>query len=147
MKKTGKKNRKKPVILLLLFLFFGMFFWGLYMYSSEENHEKVEHNNTETTTKPTPTKCPDVALPTLWMNGKLYKVDPLDESVVAYEEEDYVGSVESCVAYNQGPTKEMESNTLPVGTPIYKDRHARDLYVAIVSEKFNTYYFRLYEVK
>ena len=27
----------------------------------------------------TPTKCPDSALPTLWMNGKLYKVETIEE--------------------------------------------------------------------
>lgn len=28
---------------------------------------------------PTPTKCPNSALPTMWMNGKLYKVESIEE--------------------------------------------------------------------
>lgn len=94
---------------------------------------------------PTPTKCPDSALPTLWMNGKLYKVEPIEEGEAEFDEEDFIGTVESEVGYNKTPVKEMESNILPIGASVYKHRELEDTYVGIYHKNGLVYYYLIFE--
>lgn len=96
---------------------------------------------------PTPTKCPDSALPTLWMNGKLYKVETIEEGEAEFDEEDFIGTVESEVGYNKTPVKEMESNILPIGASVYKHRELEDIYVGIYRKSGLVYYYRIFEHK
>ncbi len=94
---------------------------------------------------PTPTACPNVNVPTLWMNGKLYWVELIEEKNAEFDEEDFVGTVESKVSETELPTKEMESNTLPAGTSIYKHRELEDVYVAIYRRSGLVYYYRIFD--
>lgn len=139
------KNIKKVLCLLIPLLFlFGLLGWCLY----SSYFEKDVQNKMETTVVPTPTKYPDAALPTLWMNEKLYRVDAIEKNDAVFEKADFVGTVESEVGYNESPKKEMESNILPVGTPIYKHQHSDDIYIAVaVFKSGSTYYYRIYEKK
>ena len=100
------------------------------IFATEEVKDTIDKDTT--TVQPTPTKCPDSALLVIWMNGKLYRVEPVSKSYANFHEEDYIGSVEIAVAYNKTPTQEMSSNYMPIGTKIYKSFHSDDVYYGVV---------------
>ncbi len=146
----GKKKRSTKIYasaIIVTILIFGCMAWFLSSHSSENSKTKTTPDNAEEATVPTPTQCPDAALPSLWMNGKLYKVDPIEEKEAVFEEEDFIGAVESNIGYNKMPTKELEANTLDVGTSLYKHRDLEDTYIGIYRRSGLVYYYEIFEYK
>ncbi|MBO5237853.1 MAG: hypothetical protein J6B50_03655 [Lachnospiraceae bacterium] len=87
-----------------------------------------------------PTRPPDTALPTVVINGKLYRVEGIMKSEAIFEETDYVGMVESEVELSRTPSEELESNVLPIGTLIYKHQKEDDVFICLVYNEISRTY-------
>ena len=138
-----KKIRKIMLIIALLSILC-VIAWCLQHFVRGQEITGATNDEVTITVQPTPTKCPDIAPVTFWMNGKLYSVEPVSKSYANFHEEDYIGSVEKEVAPNKTPNQEMASNCMPIGTKIYKSFYSDDIYYGVGEIKNNICYYRIY---
>ncbi len=107
---------------------------------SKKQEDRVVTQISEENVTVKPTRPPDTALPTVVINGKLYRVEGIMKSEAIFEETDFVGIVESEVELSRTPSEELESNCLPIGTLIYKHQKEDDVFICLVYNEISRTY-------
>lgn len=136
------KNKKTILLMFVLLLFATL----IACYPKDENIGTQENTtnmiDSGENISPKPSRAPDTALPSLWMNGKLYHIEGITAMEAVFNEADFIGTVSNKVAYNYLPSNEMESNCLTEGTLIYLHQELEDTFICLVhNEVSNTYYY------